>query len=267
MNSKAGLFVAAALALSGGLKVSAETYDINYTGVVGDLTDTSGYFGTVDPGKTAFSATFIANFSEGFRYGDGGSDGGEQDLIGGSSYTNLPTMDGTAPSPVSAVLTVNGKTLYFAGQYQGIDEAIFNEDFAAPQPSVFVNNNQTATDQATDFDLNSDTISGYVSTSGPDYTSEGGGNPIDILPIDLTTPYHLAIDGSVLVGALNFNYSSFDALGGALINASGDFKPTEVQVSLASGAPEPSTWALLFAGVGLVGMAMRFHRRRTPLAS
>ena len=36
-----------------------------------------------------------------------------------------------------------------------------------------------------------------------------------------------------------------------------------LQVTVVSAAPEPSTWALLIAGIGAVGLGLRYRRRRT----
>ena len=49
--------------------------------------------------------------------------------------------------------------------------------------------------------------------------------------------------------------------------ASGGIVITPPPTPPVSGAPEPSTWALMIAGVGLIGSALRFGRRREAVAA
>ena len=41
-----------------------------------------------------------------------------------------------------------------------------------------------------------------------------------------------------------------------------DFSVTYNDVAVVAPAPEPSTWALMIAGVGITGAALRLGRRR-----
>ena len=57
------------------------------------------------------------------------------------------------------------------------------------------------------------------------------------------------------------NYQIAYQDGDAFVQSFGSFNVQHVE-SLVSGAPEPGVWALMIAGLGLVGAALRFGQRR-----
>ena len=85
----------------------------------------------------------------------------------------------------------------------------------------------------------------------------------------------IGFEGSVL--APNASYAGTGVLFGQLIvNNFGDFAPNQsTQINdvnfrgnlLVSAAPEPSIWALLIAGFGIMGLAIRYRRRDLQLST
>jgi hypothetical protein len=77
--------------------------------------------------------------------------------------------------------------------------------------------------------------------------------------------YDLSTAVPVTTGSLSFSPSTYDTTNGTLVLnslASLSFQAT----SGVSAAPEPSTWALMIAGLGIVGGMLRFGRRRGLVA-
>ncbi|MGL4541597.1 MAG: PEPxxWA-CTERM sorting domain-containing protein, partial [Polymorphobacter sp.] len=152
-----------------------------------------------------------------------------------SDYFNQPNV-----SPlVSARITINGLTVSVVGDYNNLyyrsnsDSDSEIATFVTGRTSVFNDFNR----------LNVDFL-----TSGP-----AG----DAVTIDLNAPYAQTFDpndgvnGTFLYYAADNSNYSFAALTGETLT-----------ISLAGGVPEPASWAMMIAGFGLVGTALRRQQGR-----
>lgn len=212
---------------------SAALVDITWTGkaYVGD--DNLGLFGT--PGSLvgqSYVAQYRYDTSIGFR------SGADYQVVESDNF-NLPNV-----SPlVSARITINGSSVSVIGDYNNLyyrsNAVDYSEiaTFVTGRTSVFNDFNR----------LNVDFL-----TSGP----QG-----DAVTIDLNAPYAQTFDpndgvnGTFLYYAADNSNYSFAALTGETLT-----------ITLAGGVPEPASWAMLIAGFGLVGTAMRRRPARVQLA-
>jgi hypothetical protein len=233
---------------------SATTYIITYTGTVATSTaDEAGFFGNVNASLTGlnFVATFTADdTTPGAKYS---SNPEYTTLAGGPGIADggppPPILPGTSKSPVSATLTINGVTQRladinrFIGVVQKRDNSVFpGSDSLSTQIDERVlgaNNVNTRYLQIAVF-----------STVNNLFTTSGFGEPIN----------------RTLVAGDQFN--SFFSLtnvqqGGPLGSVSGTFNVATVKFSIqnAGAVPEPTSWAFMITGFGLVGGMMRRERR------
>ena len=146
-------------------------------------------------------------------------------------------VPGLGPSPdLSTTVTIGGRTLSFKGDFgQFTNDSVSNR----------VSSNSSSPDIGTPF-----FYSAALSLEGL------------TVPESLDTPF--SGTGSTSIFTLNgFTFANSDT--GEL--AFGSFDPTSIDVTVTSAAPEPDIWALMLAGVGFMGAALRLGRRRQPLAS
>jgi hypothetical protein len=135
---------------------------------------------------------------------------------------------------VDAVLTINGHSVHLAG---GNGDQIWLQQDTNPYAEVFSNNN------------------GLSSVWSFSHTLLFGGPT----PADFTTPFSITGTG----------YGSFFSCDTSLpCNSTeniiwGDLSPTRLDVTLGSAAvPEPSIWATMLLGVGMIGAGLRMTRRK-----
>lgn len=145
------------------------------------------------------------------------------------------------PSPVSSVFTLNGVSL-FAGDYIGYAGAVNNTFFSSYE---YIN-----------FNSHHSAISGNVRQS----------NYVTML-IDSYSEQMMS-SGSLINGFAGFlpgrdqglgyfQLSDEDLQGRSLRNAYGYLTVERVVMGAGTAVPEPATWALLIAGFGLMGAALR----------
>ena len=203
----------------------------SFTGVAQASIVTQIYKGTVlsgtDEGAGFFGRTDLTGqlFSATYVFDD---ELGTRTL--GSVEGGVP---GLGPSPdLSTTITIGGRTLSFKGAFgQFTNDSVSNR----------VSSDASSPDVGTPF---------FYSAS---LSLEGL-----TVPQSLDTPF--SGTGSTSIFTLNgFTFANSDT--GEL--AFGSFNPTSVDVTVTSAAPEPGVWALMIAGLGLVGAALRFGRRRS----
>ena len=218
------------------LAVSAHASIIDYrvSGTIGGSFDQSGVFGT--PETTLINDPFLAEFkfdtSKGVR----------TDLS--PNYDLLEKSFGNPDPLLSAVLTINGHTYAF----NHLDQ----DSISVAQPQQVSG--------ATSFDTMSGTQTRNVSF-------------ITAYAQSSATPGSL--DQSFAGPALNFALFSLDNFqvayddNGQSTYAYGSLNVDHVEsiVTEVSAAPEPGVWALMIAGIGLMGAALHRRRRLGGLAT
>lgn len=244
------LFAAALLAAA---PAAANVYLATYTGVlIGNSYasyDVSGVFGT--PGLALAGLNYRAQY----RIDDGlantpiyiGPDaGGYRDvsrLLGGAAY-------GTT-APVTATITINGVTVAVDGS--GASVALQTHH---------------------NFDQTYHYVQGHAGTSGSAgssyiYAYATLFEPYEFLTSqDLRTPIDVDLSAiSTMTAAGSFSLRQFDAANPYGFDwAFGQFRVDHLTIAAAnSTVPEPAAWALLVAGFGLVGAALRRTRGNANL--
>lgn len=206
-------------ALLGTAPANAATYVITYTGTVTG-TDNSGIFGSIGDLRGDFTAVYTLHYPlSGTQVYEGA---GFREVYGGTYY------DAGGVSPLNAVLTINGVSQAFSGNYFGwvaqLDQYYGIEDEVVHQVR-----------------MSSDELiyNGISSTIH---------NIVDSL--DITEP----VDYSVQDGD---NYiSNFRTTG-----AFGNLYNRRVTIVAAPSVPEPSAWVMMIMGFGMLSAAMRWPRQ------
>ena len=152
-------------------------------------------------------------------------------------------------SPVSAVLTIGNVDLRFAGVSEGYQDTINGNlaDSADIEASQYARD-VTAQDNAID----------YIGASFR------AGN---IAPLPLTgRNYAVVFDPTTSHVSLTFDVVGSDSVSGARLETQGMLNATDFSIAPDTAVPEPSSWAMLLAGFGMVGSALRTRRRNTARA-
>ena len=163
-------------------------------------------------------------------------------VLSGANVILSATMDGAIGSTANA--------LYVWGVNRGAGVA----GFGAIAPGVF-------------FDavivLNLTPGGNVVSLNGPGGGALGAG-AVTISGDDITAVVPLSLLPSTGFQATDYVYNLWPRAPGGGNSHIADFAPNNS--SFAASAPEPSAWALLIAGFGLTGAAMRRRRVRAAVA-
>ncbi len=254
MNARHHSICAAALVSGLAVPAQAVVGDYTYHGTVGSILDSSGVFGTAAAGDP-FTLVFRVDTDRGsFGVGGGGS-GGSGSTYGGTRYIGSQQVD-FAPrvvlSPVSAVLTIDGHSLNFAGVYDGSEQ--------------------------TGYALTADQYGGPLFTSGSDeyavdQLQQGGLTISDRIEAEFTalralhlplvssdTPYAVTFDKD-FTSRTSFTYSRQDTSTGQTMVTSGALNATDFSITPSAAVPEPASWALLLTGFALTGAALRSRRK------
>jgi hypothetical protein len=237
----------AATALAAGLacaasSASATTYLITFSGTTNEAIDPHGLFNGPNPElDSPFTATVQIDTT----------------LKPGASpspyFVSAPGIQGitgfdAGSSPLEALsVTINGVTvscasfsgcgssydLQYIGEiyrYDGDETVFYDEDWTSPDGQTYYQLSFEADGYAPDGALAGNDLNTFVSLNGTP-------SEFFIVNLNLETDYP---DGS-------YNYEGFYTLSAS----------SSVQV-----VPEPATWALMIAGFGLAGAALRTRRRR-----
>ncbi len=224
--------VAVILALGAtAMPAHAALVDITWTGKVYVGDDNLGLFGT--PGSLvgqSYVAQYRFDTSIGFRSG--------ADYQTVERGYNAPQ---SASPLISARITINGTTMSVIGDYN----------------NQYYRSNSDSYSEIATFVTGRTSVFNDFNYLNVDFLSDGPAG--DGVTIDLNAPYAQVFDPNDGVGGTflyyapdNSNYS-FAALTGETLN-----------ITLAGGVPEPASWAMMIAGFGMVGGALR--RRRVATA-
>ncbi|MHB8284791.1 MAG: PEP-CTERM sorting domain-containing protein [Caulobacteraceae bacterium] len=200
-----------------------------YQGVVTSGYDLTGLFGAAGASLAGdkYTEYFYIDTSKGFSV---------------TSSSSLMTMGGSAfgaSAPVSATITINGHTETITGAYSDLARTGYN---AATGRDEIYDSAQDYTSTATGMTNNS--ISGGV------YATKSA-----LIP-DHYDGYNLAVDNTSvfdLASAFSFHTTTFS--GSDVVDTYGTLQAT-------SAAPEPSTWLLMIAGIGGIGLIFRQAKRK-----
>jgi len=207
----------------------AASYLITYKGHVSNSYDQTGAFG-VEPGRSldglAFAAVYTLTYPTPDAYADY-DDGTVAQTYGGSAY-------GT-PSPVSALLTINGASMEFSGNYIGAMKKLNNYHEYGNYYNDYIYS--MVNDKYGEYDRH---IVNYL------YSLTG-----DIFKLsDLREPFSHVHDP--VVGGSHGCFESVvcDSNSGDPLRTYGDLNAESVSVAVAGAAPEPTNWARMLLGLG-----------------
>jgi hypothetical protein len=220
--------LAAGLCLAVGGVAHAERFTATYTGTLADGFDLTGMFGV--PGADLTGAGYVATFTYDSalagHHTTGIDSGGLYERAFGGSY------DGTGNPMVDSSITVGGVTIDLRPRYFG-EADVFFTDFA-----------QEASEELGRSD-------GMESDSAIEALAHApGGIPATV---DATVP----TEPAVLLGFFQI-YVHLDATDDYPVLTYGDFDHAMGTFSVS--VPEPGAWALMVAGFGGIGAAMRRRR-------
>lgn len=226
----------------------AATYLITYTGVVTTGADLTGIFGTAGADLTGsnFTAVFTLNTSAVGAYSY--SESNRSGIFGGTNVIGA--------SPVSGTITINGITHYSSGssagraeQYDGYPNILGPRDLLlheATESSFNGNIQDHDSLQLSIFSHVNNIVDTAYYASPLEYFSQTGDNTIgsfSFFKYDYGIQKHLALTSATL-------------------------DSRSVTIAEVGAVPEPTTWATMLLGFGLIGGAMRARRRNAvPLMS
>lgn len=233
----------------GAAPAEAATYIITYQGTVANSTDATGVFGGSGNSLDGLSFTAVYTLTAPLpgAITTGGPTFSYAQIYGGSLYG--------APGPLSGTLTINGWTQAVAGDY--FSTAVQINDLNPGSDVDEVTHHVESRD--------SDTSDGNFHLNYFDTTIYSRVNSF-LSIADYTAPLNYSTQPGD-VGGGYFRFEGYSDFGANAYYAVGNLKPTSVTIALApdTGAvPEPATWAMMIAGFGMVGSAMR--RRRVSAA-
>ncbi len=210
--------------------LSAAIVQVEYTGTVSDGYDFTGVFGTANTFLTG--AAYTANYTFDTTIGLTETDWYYNRVSGGTYYGNL------SPS-LGATITINGNTVSVLGTAFGYLTGVNVGNFS----QVYHDVNDLV-----------DTGTGYIQT----ILNNGITNNNGALPISLTDPLSYA----VIAGDTGFGHFEISNFGVSTF-VYAELAPNHVTIN--APIPEPETYAMLLAGLGLLGWQAR--RRKLKLAA
>lgn len=170
---------------------------------------------------------------------------------------------GADSSPGSAVVSINGvERLVQADNYS----SYYTTYFASSDPTLWDNLQTDAYDERYSYDSDGNPtswISGYAASwaSGLDILTSGS----LYQNLDLQPGSDLSLWGNFQFSSYDYGNNTYDeSIYGTIDSDNMTFKVTTLDAPIGA-VPEPSTWALMLLGFGLVGGAMRRQRRRIAL--
>ena len=231
----------AALAASFGLAgpVSAAVVQVQYRGTVSSGYDTTGVFGSA--GSFLDGLAYTASYTFETTYGHTLS----------SSYYNYAYGGGvlSMPSPVlSSTVTINGNTVAVPGSWNGQISG-YNDGIYSHQSH-----------QSQEYSYN---ISSYRDNNSYNYIYNYNGT----LPASITAPFSYAVtEGDTAEGFVQIRQYTLDSTG---YTHSADAYAYLIpdHVTIGAPIPEPETYALLLAGLGLLGFAARRRKLKEAAAA
>jgi len=216
--------------------LSAAVVQVQYTGTVSEGFDTTGIFGTA--GSFLNGAAYTANYTFETTYGTTHSSLGLTEVYGGGLW-------GTISPSLGATITINGITVSLVGNLIG---------------HLVGYNNGTLSQvlhEAEDF---ADTGSGYSQTQLYNVID----NDSNAFTNSLTDPLSYAVAaGDDAYGYFAVSDIAYD-FGSASTNAYAQLVPDHITIG--APIPEPETYAMLLAGLGLLGFAARRRKLKEAAA-
>lgn len=214
------------MTLGSSAPVWADIAEVTYTGTVRTGWDYAGIFGAVgDLTGQAYTSRYT------FETASGGSanNGLESYVYGGSSF-GLPS-----PS-VSASMTINAITISWIGNYSA---QIYGADDSV-QPFVY-----SAVSHWANYLLNGGIYTGMIH-SAQEMAS-------GYYPLSLTDPFSANLIGNVSGSFVKYtNNWTLDV----------EAELTPERISINTPVPEPETYAMMLAGLGLLGVVARRRKQK-----
>ena len=243
--------VAAATLAAAGVAHADDFFTYQIQGTVGEVSDASNLLGATTS-STPFTLIYELDENKGSFFGAGGGGGGEEDQSGGADQYVPPGfgpgVGDLSTSPLSAFLQINGRTLSFQGASDGTVYSTYAFGLGDPDPNLGPSQlNISAQDDGQD-----GVSVGFQSWDAR--TFEGG----------IYAQQSLSMPSNTVNGTADFSYAFFGPPG-AGETITGGLTPTSLVtydgLANLSAAPEPSTWLLMMAGVGGIGLMLRRAKR------
>jgi hypothetical protein len=221
--------LAAAALVVGVSSASATTYEVTLTGDTEKINDFNNVFGL--GAESVGSSANITNqaFVETFYVNTAGGN-----VLDSSTGISSNSIFGTSPPyAVSGSLEINGNTFSVSGSNYS---------------SVFTT--------GSDYQINTNDVVPVGYNENNDFS-------LDLHSNDLTTaPIPTSVTQTYSATLTPADYEVFDSFndsnsGGQFADAAGELYPTQITISQVSAAPEPSSWLLMIAGIGGVGLVLR----------
>jgi len=225
--------LAAAALLAGASTASAAIYQITLTGDAESINDFDNVFGL--GAETVGSSANITNqaFVETFYVNTAGGN-----VLASPTGISSDSIFGTSPPyAVSGSLEINGQTFTVSGSNYS---------------SVFTS--------GADYQINTNDVVAANAQDNNDFS-------LDVHSYDLTaSPIPTTVTQAYSATLTPADYEVFDSFidansGGEFADAAGNLYPTEITIAEVSAAPEPSSWLLMIAGIGGVGLFLRRTRK------
>jgi len=237
MKHLALVTAAAAAVLFGASTASATIYQVTLTGDTESINDFNNVFGL--GAETVGSSANITNqaFVETFDIDTAGGN-----VLTSSTGISSNSIFGTAPPyAVGGSLEINGNTISVAGSNYS---------------SVFTG--------GADYQINTNDVVAVDTNENNDFSLDLHSNDLTAAPIPTTVTQAFS---AALTPA---DYEVFDSFidsnsGGQYADAAGELYPTQISIAEVSAAPEPSSWLLMIAGLGGVGLVLRRARKTVNL--
>jgi PEP-CTERM motif len=244
MIARTGLF---ALAMGMASSAQAAQYLITYRGIVASGSDIDGVFGSVRSlVGLAFTAAYTLNDP---------STGAFQTNDGVTDFRSGGSAVGRASPIESASLTIAGITQNLGPAFYSVADLVRTNNLGDGVGDDFIGITYPFSSAMR--------LNGVRLTVGNRDQSRRGGNAQFLSSLSYVNPVNYALNPDMIAGDGDFDFrTNFGNI--TFTHAIGSLQITSFSIGpvpLTNAVPEPASWAMMIAGFGFVGGALRSKRR------